>query len=84
MGPEGFILLFTHSLGDILGYFRLVLGVWVAICDCCTRLIIGYKFGPKQIAHHMALTDGTGDKYKCAFSEEVGHLLSLFVRAFDL
>jgi hypothetical protein len=32
----------------------------------------------------LALTDGTGDKYKCFFSEEMGHLLSLFVWAFDL
>jgi hypothetical protein len=32
----------------------------------------------------LALTDGTGDKYKFVFSEEMGHLVSLFVWAFDL
>jgi hypothetical protein len=32
----------------------------------------------------LALTDGTGDKYKFFFSEEMGHLVSLFVWAFDL
>jgi hypothetical protein len=32
----------------------------------------------------LALTDGTGDKYKFFFPEEMGHLVSLFVWAFDL